>query len=346
MVDDWQNVDAADLELLQIVRDRRAGALAVVAVHDTALGPAHGGIRRRAYPGLGAAVADAVALATAMTWKCALAGLPAGGGKVVLLDQPGLDRAAAYRRVGQAIAALGGQFRTGPDVGTTSEDLSQVSAETSFVSTGIGGEGDLGLATARGVEAAMQALVEQLGADWHGLRVALQGLGSVGMALAELLAQRGVRLVVADVDPNRAAAVQQRLGAEVVAPSAIASVRCDVFSPCAFGGVLTVAAADAMQARGVCGAANNQFADPAAAARFAARGILVVPDFVANAGAVIAGLTFAHDGRPVRPERLARIGATARQVLVQAAAAGLPPDQVALTMAKERVAQARAARHR
>lgn len=345
-MNDWQAVAAADLELLQIVRDRRAGALAVVAVHDTSLGPAHGGIRRRSYAGLRAAVADAVALATAMTWKCALAGLPSGGGKVVLLDHPDLDRAAAYRLVGQVVASLGGRFRTGPDVGTTSEDLAQVAGETSFVSTGTSGEGDLGLATARGVEAAMQALVAHLGTGWEGLRVAVQGLGSVGLALAGLLAQRGVRLLVADVDANRAAAARQRFGATVVDPDTIATAACDVFAPCALGGGLTTELAGRMRARGVCGAANNQFAEPTAAAAFAAQGITVVPDFVANAGAVIAGLTFAQDGIPARPERLAQIAATTAAVLARATAAGVPPDQVALAMAKERVAQARSPRHR
>ncbi|MCA8966415.1 MAG: hypothetical protein KDC48_16160, partial [Planctomycetes bacterium] len=121
----------ADCEQLLVVRDRRAAALAVVAVHDTAAGPAHGGIRRWPYPSLASAVTDVVALARAMTWKCALAGVPAGGGKAVILDRPDLDRGAAYRLVGRTVAQLGGRFFTGPDVGTTAADLDVVAGETS-----------------------------------------------------------------------------------------------------------------------------------------------------------------------------------------------------------------------
>lgn len=342
---DFEGVDAADLERLLIVRDRAAGAVAVLAVHDTTLGPAHGGIRRRAYPGLGAAVADAVALATAMTWKCSLAEVASGGGKVVMLDRPDLDRAAAYRLVGAAVASLGGRFRTGPDVGTTSADLTEVASQTEFVSTGAGGEGDLGLATARGVEAAMAALVERLGKPWRGLRVVVQGAGAVGAALAELLAARGAEVLVSDLDGARAEAVARRVGGRTVAVERALETPCDIVAPCALGGVLTEAVAARLPAAGVCGAANNQLVG-AAAARLAERGIVVVPDFVANAGAVIAGITFAATGVPAGPERIARIGATTAAILATAAQQGRLPVDVALGLAQERVARARAARHR
>jgi leucine dehydrogenase len=342
---DFEAVDAADLERLLVVRDRGARAVAVVAVHDTTLGPAHGGIRRRTYAGLGAAVADALALAAAMTWKCALAEVPSGGGKVVLLDRPDLDRAAAYRLVGATVASLGGSFRTGPDVGTTPMDLAEVAAETEFVSTGAGGEGDLGLATALGVEAAMGALIEQLGKPWRGLRVLVQGVGSVGAALAQLLAARDVEVLVADVDAGRAAEVAGRLGAKTVAAARALDTPCDVLAPCALGGMLDEAVAATLPAAGVCGAANNQLVGRAAD-RLAERGVVVVPDFVANAGAVIAGITFAATGVPATPDRIARIGATAATILASAARQGRSPVAVALDSAQERVASARAARHR
>jgi glutamate dehydrogenase/leucine dehydrogenase len=146
-----EQLEASGCEQVLVVRDRAANALAVIAVHDTRLGPAHGGIRRWPYPSLAAAVSDVLQLAEAMTWKCALADVPAGGGKAVILDRPGTDREAAYRLVGRAVAQLGGRFFTGPDVGTTTADLQVVAGETSYVATGEGeGPGDLPAATATG----------------------------------------------------------------------------------------------------------------------------------------------------------------------------------------------------
>ena len=331
-------------EEVVIVRDRAAGAVAVVAVHDTRLGPAHGGIRRWRYPELGAAIGDAVQLARAMTWKCALADVPAGGGKAVILDRPDLDRAAAYRLVGRTVERLGGRFFTGPDVGTTVADLRVVRGETRFVATGEPeagdpGPGDLGLWTATGVAAALGALADRLGVPGAGLRVAVQGLGAVGMRLCELLHAAGVRLVVADVDAELTAAAAARFGAEVAAVERIANVPCDVFAPCALGGVLTAAVARTLPARGVCGAANNVFADAAAARILRERGVLVVPDFVANAGALIAGALWHLRGRSVGAERIRRIAATAGDILDRARAADLPPHEIALRLAEERVAR-------
>ncbi len=328
-----------------MVRDRCAAAVAVIAVHDTSLGPAHGGIRRWPYPTFAAAVSDVVALAQAMTWKCALAGVPAGGGKAVILDRPDLDRGAAYRLVGRALAQLGGRFFTGPDVGTTAADLDVVAGETSFVATQGGGAGDLGMATARGVFAAMQALAAHLGTDLRGMRIAVQGVGAVGGRLAELLHVAGAELVLSDLDHDRARQVAAAVGAAVVDGDAILTAPCDVFAPCALGGVLTPAVAERLPARGVCGAANNIFTGPDAARVLHDRGIVAVPDFVANAGALIAGATFHLAGAAVPPERIDAIGATATEVLNRARAADLPPSEVALVMAQERVARAREERH-
>lgn len=341
---DSEVLAAADCEQVVLVRDRSAGATVLVVVHDTALGPAHGGIRRWAYPSLAAASADAVALATAMTWKCALAGVPAGGGKCVVLDHPGLDRAAAYRLVGRTVEELGGRYFTGPDVGTTDADLRLVAERTRYVALDRHGEGpgDLAGATADGVLLALQAaLAVAASRDLAGTTVAVQGLGAVGAALCERLAARSVRLVVADVLPARAAAVAQRCGATVVEPAAIVRTPCDVFAPCALGGVLTAAIARELPARIVCGAANNVFADDDASAVLHARGIVAVPDFVANAGALILGATWHLTGRRAAPDAVARIGATTRELLERAAASGQPPLALALAMARERVRRGR-----
>lgn len=334
-----------DCEQVVVVRDRRSGAVAVVAVHDTTAGPAHGGIRRWAYPALGDAVADAVALAQAMTWKCALAELPAGGGKAVLLDAPGLDRRAAYRLVGRTVAQLGGTFFTGPDVNTTADDLRVVAAETRFVAIGddpAEGPGDLAQATAVGVFAAQQALAAHLGIDLDGATVCVQGTGAVGARLCGLLAEAGARLVVADVLPERAAAVAAVHGARQVATERIAREPCDLFAPCALGGVVTEAIARELPARGVCGAANNVLANAAAGRVLHARGVPCVPDFVANAGALIQGASWHLFGERTGLARLQRIGVTARELLVRAAAEDVPPGELALAVARDRLARLRA----
>lgn len=337
----------ADCEQILVVRDRPSGAVAVVAVHDTSAGPAHGGIRRWAYPSLGAAVADAVQLAQAMTWKCALADVPAGGGKAVILDAPGLDRRAAYRLVGRVVAQLGGAFFTGPDVGTGAADLREVAGTTRFVAVDDaagGGPGDLAQATAVGVFAAQRALAVALGLDLAGAVVAVQGTGAVGAKLCRLLAGAGARLVVADAVPERAAAVAAELGARAVAAERIVREPCDLFAPCALGGVLTEAVANELPAKGVCGAANNVLATPAAGRILHRRGVPCVPDFVANAGALIQGATWHLTGERIGAERLARIGVTATDLLARSVASDLPPGELALAMAIERVANLRAAR--
>jgi leucine dehydrogenase len=334
-------LETADCEEILIVRDRAAAAVVVVAVHDTRLGPAHGGIRRWPYRGLADAIDDLVQLAEAMTWKCALAGIAAGGGKAVILDHPGLDRPAAYRLVGRLVEQLGGRFFTGPDVGTTPDDLRIVAEQTRLVATGADeGSGDFGLATATGVAAAIGALAERLPAPLAGLRVAVQGLGTVGMQLCALLHEAGAHLVVADALAARANSAVEQFGAEVVAVDRIADTPCDVFAPCALGAVLTEAVAGRLPARGVCGAANNIFADDAAAQILHDRGVLVVPDFVANAGALIAGATWHLHGERVGLDRLRGIGATAGELLDRARAENVPPHRLALRVAKERLERA------
>jgi leucine dehydrogenase len=335
---------AADCEQVLVVRDRRADATAVVAVHDTRLGPAHGGIRRWRYPDLGAAIGDAVALAQAMTWKSALADLPAGGGKTVILDRDGLDRAAAYRLVGRTIAQLAGRYFAGPDVGTGDDDLRVVAGETAHVAVGgDDGPGDLAAATATGVFAALAALAERLPAPLPGLRVAVQGLGAVGWQLCRQLHAAGARLLVSDVVPVRAAEAATAFGAAVVAPERLLATPCDVLAPCALGGVLSRAVCEQLPARGVCGAANNVFADAESAAILHRRGVPVVPDFVANAGALIRGALWQLQRVRVGDDRLQRIGRTAGELLDRARAADVPPSQLALQVARERVAAARAA---
>lgn len=329
---------AADCEQVLVVKDPSTSAEAIVAVHSTFLGPAHGGIRRWPYESLEAAMADVVALARAMTFKCALAEVPAGGGKAVIVDRPGLDRAAAYRMVGRTVEQLGGTFFTGPDVNTSAEDLQWVAEETRFVAIdGADGPGDLAAATSEGVLSAMLALAAELACEPAKMHVVVQGLGAVGMGCVARLAKLGVRLSVHDVVADRVAHAVANYGAAAIDAAAVTQTACDVFAPCALGSVLTEDVARNLPARGVCGAANNIFASNAAAQHMHRRGVLVVPDFIANAGALIQGALWNLKQERIEPGRLARIGAMTKKVLARARASDRAPMTVALELARERL---------
>jgi leucine dehydrogenase len=328
----------AEFELVQVARDRDSGSTAIVALHDTRLGPAFGGIRRHAYASIADGLGDVLALAMAMTWKCALAGLPAGGGKAVILDRPGLDRTAAYRLVGRTVAGLGGRFHTGPDVGTTAADLAIVALETPNVAVPDDlGHGDLAQSTAVGVVAAIQAVAQRLGRPIDGLCVAVQGLGAVGSRLCRLLHAAGARLIVADLDAALAERTASACAATAVPPAALLTVDCDVLAPCALGGVLDLAAVPQLRALAVCGAANNIVADAAAGRLLHQRGILFVPDFVANAGGLIHGATQHLEGHAPAPERLQRIGAVAGEILDRSRRDDVPAGELAVALARQRV---------
>lgn len=330
---------AAECEQVLVVKDPASSAEAIVAVHSTHLGPAHGGIRRWPYESFEAAMADVVALARAMTFKCALAEVPAGGGKAVIVDRPGLDRAAAYRMVGRAVEQLGGAFFTGPDVNTSAADLQVVAEETRFVATDAAdGPGDLAAATSSGVLSAMAALAAELSLAPADMHVVVQGLGAVGMGCVARLAKVGARISVYDVRPDRVAEAVGDYGAVALVAAAVTETPCDVFAPCALGAVLTEPVAARLPARGVCGAANNIFVSDAAAAEMHRRGVVVVPDFIANAGALIQGALWNLRQERVGPDRLDRIGVTTREVLARSRQSDLPPNTVASELARERLA--------
>jgi leucine dehydrogenase len=271
----------------------RAGLHGVIALHSTAAGPAFGGIRRRSYSNPQAATCDARELARAMTFKCALAGLPAGGAKAVLSVDDDVPREvvrAVYLRLGDEIERLAGRYVCGPDVGTGVAELQWVRERTRFVNPI---ENDAAQATATGVLHAFAALLGWLGIT-GAPRVAIQGLGAVGLRIAKELIRRGARVVGADIGPSccREAAL---LGVQIVAPEQIVDVACDVFMPCAIGGVLTEETVTRLRCRGICGSANNQLASSIAAERLMAARIGFVPDIIASAGAVIEGVITTRD---------------------------------------------------
>jgi leucine dehydrogenase len=341
---------SAGFELLALLEDRGAarcllwtdpasGLRAVVVLDDLTLGPAAGGTRTRPYGSLVEAMTDAAALARTMTLKCAISGIDAGGGKAVIVDHPGLDRRAAFARFGAFVEELGGLFRTAGDLGTTAEDLAVMATRTSYVRTD---ENNLSEATARSVSRCIEACAEVAGRPGvHGLRVAVQGCGAIGAAVARVLAAAGAELLVADMDRVRARAVAARTGARVVAPEEILAVDCDVLSPCALGGVLTLEAAEQIRAFAVCGAANNIVATPAAEQRLIERGVLFVPDLIASAGAVVHGICRGLMGIDDPGPRIDALGETARAVLDESRTSGRTPTEIAHARARARIEQAR-----
>ena len=328
-------------EAVHVMRDPATGLEGVIVLHSTRLGPAAGGCRLWRYSDAAAAATDALRLAEGMAYKNALAGLPLGGGKAVIrLPAGGFDRAALFRAFGREVEKLEGRYLTAEDVGTCVADMEWVRAKTTHVAGLPAAQGAVGGDpspwTALGVLRAMEEAVRRRhGSSLDGATVVVQGLGHVGAHLCELLANAGARLVVADVDPGRAAACAARFDAQLVAPDAILDVPCDVFAPCALGGVLDERGVGRLKAAIVCGAANNVLASDADGVRLAARGVLYCPDYVVNSGGII-NVCAEHLGWSLA-EVERRVGATGerlRAVLDHAAVHAMPPHRAADALAQ------------
>ncbi len=338
-----------DHEEVLLRRGRRSGLLTIVAVHSTARGRALGGGRLWRYDDNRLALRDALRLSRAMTWKSAVADLPLGGGKgVVVLDATPLTparRRDALLDFAETVDAFDGRYVTAEDVGTSARDMATIASATPHV-TGLsrrrGGSGDPSPWTALGVLAAMRESAERaLGsADLAGRRVAVIGLGHVGLPLARLLAKEGASLVVADINRSRRADAEA-LGARWVSPRTAMRAAVDIVAPCALGGVLDHETVPALRAPIVCGAANNQLADDGIAELLAEHGVLWAPDFVANAGGIVnIGVELRPEGYDPRVarERVRAIGDTVRRVYDDAADRGTTPLDAAMALARARVA--------
>lgn len=325
------------------VREPSVGLEAFIALDSLRRGPAFGGVRRRVYASAEAARVEAQRLARAMSRKCALAELPAGGGKTVVLARPELerDRGAAYEALGRAIARLDGDYVCGPDVGTGPAELAALRRACPWVNP----EGnDAGGSTARGVLAGLRGLgrVALGDAAFGGRRYVIQGLGAVGLALARALIDAGAEVRGADVDAA-ARARAESIGVTIVDLQGVLTEPCDVFMPCALGQVLDVASCERGPWRAVCGSANNQLLDREAEATaevLRRRGIAWAPDFLVNAGAVIEGVETLRGGsdREGAARAIERIEPRCEAVLREAMAAGRSPRGVALAWAEARLA--------
>lgn len=325
-----------------VCHDESVGLEGVIVIDDTTLGPGLGGVRFKPYPTLVDGERECRRLAGAMTLKNAVAGLPFGGAKAVILSGGEIpDRAALMRRFGDFVAACGGDYLPGVDMGTTVADLALMSEAGATVSCS---HEDPSPWTALGVGAAVRAAVTHLDGrgDLRGVRVLVQGAGHVGAALAGGLAGDGASVLIADVDADRARAVARQAGAMTVDPGDVAGTPCDVFAPCAVAGVLNAQTIPHLRCRAVAGAANDTLADAADARALAARGIAYVPDFVANAGGVVHIHAVRSGWSTARLRReVLRIGDRTGEVLAQAEREGVTPLEVAEDLAERRLAAAR-----
>lgn len=346
----FAHAEREGFEQVAFCHDGPSGLRAIIAIHSTALGPAIGGTRFRPYATEADAVADVCRLARGMTYKHAVSGLDAGGGKAVIIGDPATQRSEALiRAYARFIDGLGGRYLTAEDVGTTQADMDLIRRETPFVtgaSESLGGSGDPSPATAWGVRRALDPIAERLwgAADLGGRHVVVSGVGKVGAALVDHLVEAGARVTVADVSAPAVAAVRARHPhVAVVDPADAHRTECDVFSPCALGAVLSSVTIPQLRCAAVCGSANNQLATEADGQRILDRGVLYAPDYVVNAGGVINIAEERHpSGAPYdrdrARERVAGIADTLRTVLDRADADGITPAEAADRTAEDRLA--------
>ena len=326
--------------------DRKSGLKAIVAIHSTNLGPALGGARMFAYATSEDALTDVLRLSRGMSYKNAMAGLPFGGGKSVIVGNPARDKKDNLLfAFASAVNSLGGRYITSVDMGMHPEDLPKIQQRTNyvagFVQQGRTG-GDPSPKTAMGVFHGLKAAVKhRLDKDTtKGLIVAIQGAGAVGRELAQELHAEGAKLFVSDVDAAALDYVVSKCGATAVATDKIYSVECDIYSPCAFGGTLNDDTIPGLKASVVAGCANNQLGHPQHGAMLRARGILYAPDYVINAGGAICVAAQIKDWTDAEIDRRTlTIPRTLAEIFERADAENLPTNVIADRMAEQTIAR-------
>ena len=343
MTTPWGYPDFDAHEAVHFVTDEASGLRAIIAMHSTHLGPAAGGSRFWHYSDDGEALTDALRLSRGMSYKNAMAGLPLGGGKTVILaDEKHSKTPEMLAAFGRAVDRLGGRYITAEDVGMTVSDMIEIARQTRFVAglPAARGQvgGDPGPHTALGVFLGLKAAVKRaLGKDnVSGLHIALQGAGSVAGGVGRHAAAEGARLSIADVDAHRAKELASATDGTVVDPDEIMTLEADVFSPNALGAILTEQSIAALNVPIVAGGANNQLATPQDGARLQARGILYAPDYVINAGGIINVSTeYLGDGdASLVRRRIEAIPGRLEEIWAESASTGRDPAAVADVMAK------------
>ena len=342
---------SAGHEHVNIFQDKETGLVAIVAVHDTSIGPALGGCRMHDYPSLSDALVDVLRLSEAMSYKNALCGISFGGGKSVIYASRDLTegREALFRSFGRCVQGLGGRYITAEDVGTRVSDMSEISKETKYVAgtdPDFGGGGDPSPHTALGVFEGLKSClkVSKGSGDLSGVRVLVQGVGNVGHYLVSHLVEAGAEITVTDVREKVLSQIKEEFGLNVCRPEEAVSTKVDVFCPCAFGGVITEEVAANIPVQIIAGGANNQLASAKAGEILSSREVLYAPDFAINSGGVILCADEFEPGgfsaSRVR-ERVLTIGETIEKILKLSKDQGVLPEEVALKLAKEQIERAR-----
>jgi len=343
IVDVLDHPDFDGHEKIHLVTDRSSGLRAMIGIHSTTLGPAAGGCRMLPYTSAHAALTDVLRLSRGMSYKNAIAGLPMGGGKAVIIGDFSTDKTESLLdSYARAVTSLGGRYVTAEDVGITVRDMTWIAKSCPYVTglheTTAHGGGDPAPKTAHGVYLSIRAAVQfALQRDSvMGLKVAIQGVGAVGIVLAERLHSDGAILFVADRSAERAASAASRFNATVLDPDRILEAPVDILAPCALGAILNDRTVAKLRASIICGAANNQLAAAADGESLRARGILYAPDYVVNAGGIIsvAAEYLKHQSAAETTAQIERIPETLTEILERATAEKRPTSEVADELAR------------
>lgn len=343
-MDLFSKMEEYDYEQLILCQDKSTGLKAIIAIHDTTLGPALGGTRICEYESDEEAIEDALRLARGMTYKNAAAGLNLGGGKAVIIGDPKkIKSEALFRAFGRFVEGLNGRYITGEDMNATQEDASYINCETEYIVGLETGSGNPSPVTAYGVFKGIQAALNEVygSDDLTGKTVAIQGLGAVGRRLAERLHEAGAKLYVTTRDKAKIDKAVAELGATAVSLDEIYGVECDVFSPCARGAIINDKTIEQFKCKIIAGAANNQLAESIHGDMLHEKGILYVPDYIINSGGVI-NIIDDISGREYNRENAmkntARIYDSCKKVFEIAKRDNIPTYKAADIMAEERIA--------
>ncbi|MEH7253176.1 branched-chain amino acid dehydrogenase [Neobacillus niacini] len=347
----FKYLEQYDYEQVVFCQDKQSGLKAIIAIHDTTLGPALGGTRMWTYESEEAAIIDALRLAKGMTYKNAAAGLNLGGGKTVIIGDPRKDKSEEmFRAFGRYIQGLNGRYITAEDVGTTVADMDIIHEETNYV-TGIspafGSSGNPSPVTAYGVYVGMKAAAkEAFGSDsLEGKVVAIQGVGNVAYTLCKYLHEEGAQLIVTDINKEAVQRAVEDFGARAVDPNEIYGVECDIYAPCALGATINDDTIPQLKAKVIAGSANNQLKDTRHGDVIHEMGIVYAPDYVINAGGVInvADELYGYNHERAM-KKVDQIYASIEKVIAISKRDGIPTYVAADRMAEERIEKMRNSR--
>ncbi len=344
----FDNSEYDNHEQVLFCRDREAGLFAIIAIHDTTLGPAAGGCRMWPYASVNDAVTDVLRLSQAMSYKNALAGLPLGGGKSVIIGDPNKEKnEKLLTSFARFVQRLGGQYYTAEDIGIGINDVEVLARESDYV-FGLATTGDPSPFTARGCFEGIRAAVKHKlnRSSLDGLKVAVQGVGNVGRFVCKILNEAGAELIIADVNPEAVAYAVENFGAKVVAPDEIYSQDVDIFSPCAIGGVLNEETIPQLKTSIIAGVANNQLAEGRHDQLLHDRGILYAPDYVINAGGMLnaSGDIFGKYNVNQVMERVTGLYHATLRIFEMAQQEGRLASEVADDLARQKIAAGRASK--